>query len=228
VDNGTIHTLYRSDFLLAHDEGRYSAMQANRPTVYILDDDSRIREALSDLLDANGYATATFESAQKYLSHEKVNTVSCLVLDMDMPGMTGLELQRAISGMNAPPIIFLTGHGDIPSSVKAMKAGASEFLLKPFDESDLLRAVEAALEQDRIDRTRRTELEELKKRYARLSPREREVLPFVVSGLLNKQTAGELGKSEITIRVQRGQIMKKMAAESLADLVRMATKLGIQ
>jgi FixJ family two-component response regulator len=203
-------------------------MQANRPMVYILDDDSRIREALSDLLDASGYATATFESAQKYLFHEKVNTVSCLVLDMDMPGMTGLELQRAISGTNAPPIIFLTGHGDIPSSVKAMKAGASEFLLKPFDESDLLRAVEAALEQDRIDRTKRTELEELKKRYARLSPREREVLPFVVSGLLNKQTAGELGKSEITIRVQRGQIMKKMAAESLADLVRMATKLGIQ
>jgi FixJ family two-component response regulator len=203
-------------------------MQANRPMVYILDDDSRIREALSDLLDASGYATATFESAQKHLSHEKVNTVSCLVLDMDMPGMTGLELQRAISGTNAPPIIFLTGHGDIPSSVKAMKAGASEFLLKPFDESDLLRAVEAALEQDRIDRTKRTELEELKKRYARLSPREREVLPFVVSGLLNKQTAGELGKSEITIRVQRGQIMKKMAAESLADLVRMATKLGIQ
>ena len=145
-----------------------------------------------------------------------------------MPGMTGLELQRAISGTNAPPIIFLTGHGDIPSSVKAMKAGASEFLLKPFDEDELLRAVEAALENDSADRARRTELEELKKRYELLSPREREVLPFVVSGLLNKQTAGELGKSEITIRVQRGQIMKKMAAESLADLVKMATKLGIQ
>jgi len=203
-------------------------MQAHRPMVYILDDDSRIREALSDLLDASGYATATFESAQKYLSQEKENVVSCLILDMDMPGMTGLELQREISGTNAPPIIFLTGHGDIPSSVKAMKAGASEFLLKPFDEADLLRAVEAALEHDRADRTKRTELEELKKRYGRLSPREREVLPFVVSGLLNKQTAGELGKSEITIRVHRGQIMKKMAAQSLADLVRMTTKLGIQ
>jgi FixJ family two-component response regulator len=203
-------------------------MQAHRPMVYILDDDSRIREALSDLLNASGYTTVTFESAQKYLSQEKENVVSCLILDMDMPGMTGLELQREISGTNAPPIIFLTGHGDIPSSVKAMKAGASEFLLKPFDEADLLRAVEAALEHDRADRTKRTELEELKKRYGRLSPREREVLPFVVSGLLNKQTAGELGKSEITIRVHRGQIMKKMAAQSLADLVRMTTKLGIQ
>ena len=203
-------------------------MQAHRPMVYILDDDSRIREALSDLLDASGYTTVTFESAQEYLSHEKANVVSCLILDMDMPGMTGLELQRAISGTNAPPIIFLTGHGDIPSSVKAMKAGASEFLLKPFDEAELLRAVESALKLDSADRAKRTELEELKKRYELLSPREREVLPFVVSGLLNKQTAGELGKSEITIRVQRGQIMKKMAAESLADLVKMATKLGIQ
>jgi FixJ family two-component response regulator len=203
-------------------------MQALRPTVYILDDDYRIREALSDLLHASGYTTVTFESAQKYLAHEKANVMSCLILDMDMPGMTGLELQREISGTNSPPIIFLTGHGDVPSSVKAMKAGASEFLLKPFDEAELLRAVEAALKFDSADRAKRIELEELKKRYELLSPREREVLPFVVSGLLNKQTAGELGKSEITIRVQRGKIMKKMAAESLADLVKMATKLGIQ
>jgi FixJ family two-component response regulator len=203
-------------------------MQTNRPIVYILDDDSRIREALSDLLEANGYTAMAFEKAQDYLSFKKTDTVSCLILDMDMPGMTGLELQQEISGTDAPPIIFLTGHGDIPSSVKAMKAGASEFLVKPFDEADLLRALEDALQQDRADRTKRTELEELKKRYALLSPREREVLPFVVSGLLNKQTAGELGKSEITIRVQRGQIMKKMAAQSLADLVKMTTKLGIE
>jgi FixJ family two-component response regulator len=203
-------------------------MQTNRPIVYILDDDSRIREALSDLLEANGYTAMAFEKAQDYLSFKKTDTVSCLILDMDMPGMTGLELQQEISGTDAPPIIFLTGHGDIPSSVKAMKAGASEFLEKPFDEADLLRALEDALQQDRADRTKRTELEELKKRYALLSPREREVLPFVVSGLLNKQTAGELGKSEITIRVQRGQIMKKMAAQSLADLVKMTTKLGIE
>jgi FixJ family two-component response regulator len=147
---------------------------------------------------------------------------------MDMPGMTRLELQQEISGTNAPPIIVLTGRGDIPSLVKAMKAGASEFLLKPIDEADLLRALEAALEQDRLDLARRIELDELRKRYALLSPREREVLPFVVSGRLNKQTAGELGKSEITIRVHRGQIMKKMAAQSLADLVKMTTKLGIE
>lgn len=203
-------------------------MQTDRPTIYVLDDDFRIREALSDLLDATGYTTIAFEKAQDYLSFKKTDTVSCLILDMDMPGMTGLELQQEISGTDAPPIIFLTGHGDIPSSVKAMKAGASEFLVKPFDEGDLLRAVEAAIQQDRADRTKRTELEEIKKRYALLSPREREVLPFVVSGLLNKQTAGELGKSEITIRVQRGQIMKKMAAQSLADLVKMTTKLGIK
>jgi len=203
-------------------------MQANRPTIYVLDDDFRIREALSGLLDAAGYTTLAFERASDYLSYKKPGCVSCLILDMDMPGMTGLELQREISGMNAPPIIFLTGHGDIPSSVKAMKAGASEFLLKPFDEDDLLRAVEVALEQDRLQQIKRSELEELKKRYALLSPREREVLPLVVSGLLNKQTAAELGKSEITIRVHRGQIMKKMAAQSLADLVKMTTKLGIE
>jgi FixJ family two-component response regulator len=203
-------------------------MQTDRPTIYVLDDDFRIREALSDLLDATGYTAIAFEKAQDYLSFKKTDTVSCLILDMDMPGMTGLELQQEISGTDAPPIIFLTAHGDIPSSVKAMKAGASEFLVKPFDEADLLRALEAALQQDRADRTKRTELEEIKKRYALLSPREREVLPFVVSGLLNKQTAGELGKSEITIRVQRGQIMKKMAAQSLADLVKMTTKLGIK
>jgi FixJ family two-component response regulator len=203
-------------------------MQTDRPTIYILDDDSRIREALSDLLNAAGYAAMEFENAQDYLSFKKADTVSCLILDMDMPGMTGLELQEKISGTDATPIIFLTGHGDIPSSVKAMKAGASEFLVKPFDEVDLLRALEVALQQDRADRKMRTELEVLKKRYALLSPRERAVLPFVVSGLLNKQTAGELGKSEITIRVQRGQIMKKMAAQSLADLVKMTTKLGIE
>ncbi|QHN03636.1 response regulator transcription factor [Granulicella sp. WH15] len=203
-------------------------MQTDRPTIYILDDDLRIREALSDLLCASGYTAIAFETAQDYLSFEKVNAESCLILDMDMPGMTGLELQKEISGTAGPPIIFLTGHGDVQSSVKAMKAGALEFLLKPFDEADLLRALEAALQQDRADRTRRNELENLKRRYALLSPREREVLPLVVSGLLNKQTAGELGKSEITIRVQRGQIMKKMGAQSLADLVRMTAKLGIE
>jgi FixJ family two-component response regulator len=141
--------------------------------------------------------------------------------------MTGLELQKELTGTDAPPIVFLTGHGDIPSTVKAMKAGATEFLSKPFDEEDLVRAIDAAIEVDREARVKNAELDEVKKRYARLTPREREVLPYVVSGLLNKQTAGELGTSEITIRIHRGQIMRKMRAESLADLVRLAAKLGI-
>jgi FixJ family two-component response regulator len=203
-------------------------MQANQPTVYILDDDFRIREALVSLLDSAGHVTVAFECASEYLSYKRPDTTSCLILDLDLPGMSGLDLQKEIAGTDPPPIIFLTGHGDVASSVKAMKAGASEFLLKPWDEEDLLRAVEVAFELDRKQRRKRDELKELRNRYASLSPREREVLPLIVSGLLNKQTAAELGKSEITIRVQRGQIMKKMAAQSLADLVKMATKLGIE
>jgi FixJ family two-component response regulator len=203
-------------------------MRSGQPTVYILDDDYRIREALASLLDSAGYVTVTFELASQYLSYKRPDATSCLVLDLDLPGMNGLELQKEIAGTDPPPIIFLTGHGDIPSSVKAMKAGASEFLLKPFDQDELLRAVEAAFELDRQQRSKRDELKELRKRYELLSPREREVLPLIVAGLLNKQTAAELGKSEITVRVQRGQIMKKMAAQSLADLVKMATKLGIE
>jgi FixJ family two-component response regulator len=141
--------------------------------------------------------------------------------------MNGLELQKELADIGCPPIIFLTGHGDIPSTVKAMKAGATEFLSKPFEEEELFRAIEAAIRLDDEARLKNAELHALQKRYASLTPREREVLPFVVSGLLNKQTAWELGTSEITIRIHRGQIMKKMAAQSLADLVRMAGKLGI-
>jgi FixJ family two-component response regulator len=150
-----------------------------------------------------------------------------LILDLELPGMSGLELQKEIAGEQAPPIVFVTGHGDVPSSVRAMKAGAIEFLLKPFDNQELLRSVDAAILQDRETRQKRTELAELRRRYALLTPRERDVLPFVVSGLLNKQTAAELGTSEITIQVHRGQIMRKMAASSLAELVKMAGKLGI-
>jgi len=203
-------------------------MQAEHPIVYILDDDFRIREALVSLFESVGHVAIAFELASEYLTYKRPNTISCLILDLDLPGMSGLELQEEIAGTDAPPIIFLTGQGDIPSSVKAMKAGAVEFLLKPFDEEDLLRAVESAFELDRQRRIKGDELTELKKRYASLSPREREVLPLVVSGLPNKQTAAELGKSQITVQVQRGRIMKKMAAESLANLVKMATKLGIE
>jgi FixJ family two-component response regulator len=148
-------------------------------------------------------------------------------LDLELSGMSDLELQREIAGGAAPAIVLVTGHGDVPSSVRAMKAGAIEFLLKPFDDHELLRAIDAAIAQDREARLKRAEMAELRRRYALLTPREREVLPFVVAGLLNKQTAVDLGISEITIQVHRGQIMRKMVASSLADLVKMAGKLGI-
>ena len=202
-------------------------MSADEPIVYVLDDDARVREGLTALLSSLGRRVMSFADASQYLDFKRPDAPGCLVLDLDMPGMTGLELQKELSGTDAPPIVFLTGHGDIPSTVKAMKAGATEFLSKPFDEEDLVRAIDAAIEVDREARVKNAELDEIKKRYAKLTPREREVLPYVVSGLLNKQTAGELGTSEITIRIHRGQIMRKMKAESLADLVRLAAKLGI-
>jgi FixJ family two-component response regulator len=150
-----------------------------------------------------------------------------LILDLELPGMNGLELQQELAAGDSPPIVFITGHGDVPSSVRAMKAGAIEFLLKPFDTQELLRSIDVAILQDRDARVKRAELAELRRRYTLLTPREREVLPLVVAGLLNKQTAAELGTSEITIQVHRGQIMRKMAATSLAELVKLAGKLGI-
>ncbi len=202
-------------------------MSSDRSTVYVVDDDSRIREALSALLSSVGYDVMTFSSAGEYLAFQRPDVSACLVLDLDLPGMNGLELQKQLADAGGPPIVFLTGYGDIPATVKAMKAGATEFLSKPFEEEDLLRAIDSAIRIDGEIRLKNTELNAIKKRYASLTPREREVLPFVVSGLLNKQTAWELGTSEITIRIHRGQIMKKMEAQSLADLVRMAAKLGI-
>lgn len=202
-------------------------MSSERPIVYVLDDDSRIREALSGLLSSVGHSVMTFSNAAEYLAFKRPDVSACLILDLDLPGMNGLELQKELADTGGPPIIFLTGHGDIPSTVKAMKAGAAEFLSKPFEEEDLLRAIDAAIRIDEEARLKHAELSTIKKRYTSLTPREREVLPFVVSGFLNKQTAGELGTSEITIRIHRGQIMKKMAAQSLADLVRIAAKLGI-
>ncbi len=202
-------------------------MSSDRSTVYVVDDDSRIREALSALLSSVGYDVMTFSSAGEYLAFQRPDVSACLVLDLDLPGMNGLELQKQLADAGGPPIVFLTGYGDIPATVKAMKAGATEFLSKPFEEEDLLRAIDSAIRIDGEIRLKNTDLNAIKKRYASLTPREREVLPFVVSGLLNKQTAWELGTSEITIRIHRGQIMKKMEAQSLADLVRMAAKLGI-
>jgi FixJ family two-component response regulator len=202
-------------------------MKQDEAILYVLDDDDRVREALSDLLRSMGHRVEVFASAAEYLRFERPDSPACLILDLDLPGMNGLELQRKIAGEDAPPIVFLTGHGDIPSSVRAMKAGAVEFLLKPFDTQELLRAIDTAVAQDRDTRLKRAEISELRRRYALLTPRERQVLPFVVSGMLNKQTAAELGISEITTQVHRAQIMRKMAASSLADLVKMAGKLGI-
>jgi FixJ family two-component response regulator len=202
-------------------------MIRDQPIIYVLDDDYRVREALLSLLQSLGLQVEVFASAAEYLEFDKPDCPACLILDLELPGMSGLELQQAIAGEHAPPIIFVTGHGDVPSSVRAMKAGAIEFLLKPFDNEELVRSIDAAIVQDREARTKRAEMADLRKRYALLTPREREVLPLVVAGLLNKQTAAELGTSEITVQVHRGQIMRKMAASSLADLVKMAGKLGI-
>jgi FixJ family two-component response regulator len=203
-------------------------MSSDTPVVFVVDDDYRVREALSSLVASIGLEVAVFGSAQEFLESEKPDSPACLVLDLELPGTSGLDLQKELAAGNSPPIIFITGHGDVPSSVRAMKAGAIEFLPKPFGEQELLQAIDTAIALDRKARQERSELTELQKHYQLLTPRERQVLPFVVAGLANKQTAGELGTSEITIGVHRGQIMRKMAARSLAELVRMADKLGIQ
>ena len=203
-------------------------MTSEDPIVFVVDDDHRVREALSSLIESVGLRVTAYGSAAEFLEAEKPDAPACLVLDLQLPGASGLELQRQLADGAGPPIVFITGHGDIPSSVRAMKAGAIEFLPKPFAEQDLLQAIDAALAADRAGRRERAELAELQKRCARLTPREREVLPFVVAGLANKQTAAELGTSEITIGVHRGQIMRKMGARSLAELVRMADRLALK
>jgi FixJ family two-component response regulator len=202
-------------------------MNSDRPLVFVVDDDQRVREALSSLISSAGLQVVVFGSAAEFLEFERPEVPGCLVLDLQLPGASGLELQQQLLAGDTPPIVFISGHGDIPSSVRAMKAGAIEFLPKPFDDQELLRAIHAAIDQDRIARGKRSELAELQRRYNLLTPREREVLPFVVAGFANKQTGADLGTSEITIGVHRGQIMRKMEAKSLAELVRMADKLGI-
>jgi FixJ family two-component response regulator len=199
---------------------------SDNPIVFVVDDDHRVREALSSLISSAGLRVAVFGSAAEFLASERPDAPACLVLDLQLPGASGLELQQQLDG-DAPPIVFISGHGDIPSSVRAIKAGAIEFLSKPFDDQELLRAIHAAFDQDRIAQQKRSKRAELQRRYNLLTPREREVLPFVVAGFANKQTGADLGTSEITIGVHRGQIMRKMAAKSLADLVRMADQLGI-
>ena len=202
-------------------------MTSDNPIVFVVDDDYRVREALSSLIASVGLRVTAYGSAAEFLEADKPDQPACLVLDLELPGPSGLDLQRELANGSGLPIIFITGHGDIPSSVRAMKAGAIEFLPKPFGDEDLLKAIDAAIALDRAARQERAELADLRKHYDLLTPREREVLPFVVAGLANKQTAAELGTSEITIGVHRGQVMRKMGAGSLAELVRMADRLRI-
>ena len=203
-------------------------MTGNGSVVFVVDDDARVRHALSSLLESAGREVAVFASATDFLRADKPDAPACLVLDLELPDIHGLELQKELVDRDAPPIVFITGHGDVPSSVKAMKAGAVEFLSKPFSDDELLHAIDEAIELDRAERLKRSERAELTGRYDRLTPRERQVLAFVVAGFANKLTAEELGTSEITIGVHRGQVMRKMGARSLAELIRFADKLGIR
>jgi FixJ family two-component response regulator len=203
-------------------------MGPENEVVYIVDDDAKVRDALASLLRANGKDVRLFASGTEFLSFERKDTAACLILDLKMPGMNGLEVQSVISAQISIPIIFITGGGDIPATVKAMKGGAVDFLTKPVDETVLLAAVESALEKDRVARLEALGHADLLARYRSLTPREQEVLPLLVSGLLNKQAAFELGITEYTVQIHRGHIMRKMKADSFATLVKLATKLSLE
>jgi len=212
---------------LGHEMGS-SPMTTAKPIVFVVDDDVWVRESLETLIRDEGWQPETFSSAQQFLDRPRALTPSCLVLDISLPGLNGLELQKRVAVERTDmPIIFITGHGDIPMSVGAMKAGAVEFLTKPFNDEVLLTAIRQALERSRLALAQEAEMQELRDRYASLTPREMQVMALVVSGLLNKQVAGELGIAEKTVKAHRGQVMQKMKANSVADLVKMAGKLHL-
>jgi FixJ family two-component response regulator len=196
--------------------------------VFVVDDDVSVRESLELLIRTAGWKPETFASAQEFLCRPRPSAPSCLVLDVTLPGLSGLELQEQLAGRTDMPIIFITGHGDVPMTVQAMKAGAVEFLTKPFNDTVLLDAIRGAIERSRAALRQESDMQVLRSCYASLTPREREVMSLVISGLLNKQVGGELGISEITVKAHRGQMMRKMKADSLAALVTMASRLGLR